>query len=69
MERIHDEETCKRINNILYTRTSVQVEHSHDAVRIRAKNDRFLHKQLEHPNRIGELFLQSLHGKFGRETG
>ena len=21
------------------------------------------------PNRIGELFLQSLHGKFGRETG
>ena len=51
----HDEETCKRINNIVCTRTSMQVEHSHDAVRIRAKNDGFLHEQLENQNCLGKF--------------
>ena len=46
VERTHDEDIGKRINYLLCTRTSVQVEHSQDAVRskrIRAQNNRFLH--------------------------
>ena len=72
MERTYDEEIHKRINHLLGERTCLQVECSEDAiriVRIYSGNNGFLHKQLENKNSFGELFLKSMHRKFGREIG
>ena len=56
--RAQDEEIHTTINHVLRTRTCVQMECSEDAISIkciRAQNNRFLHKQLENQNCLGEL--------------
>ena len=49
-----------------------QMEFSEDAIRIESKidseNNRFLHKQLENQNSLGELLWRCMHRKFGREN-